>query len=247
MLTVKIVTYGNVKSIIDFKAITEWKSKLFTVIPDIEEYIVNSKSDTFRWEYSDKNLLENLPSLEKIKANSKESDINFVMYVTNIPLECNYFSRILSLNQFIISTHEIKKILDQAEVPLENFIIAMLYVYSLMFISSSGKLSMDYEWELAHNDSRGCIFNQCGNKEEIIETCVQPHLCETCKSHFLTRQVSADQIKSINVELKRLNRPLFYRIKHFIKNKPILTLLISALFAICINIISSLLIKLIGI
>ena len=50
-----------------------------------------------------------------------------MIYVTNVPLENNYFSRILSGNKVVVTIHQIKEILEEAEVPLENFIIAMLY------------------------------------------------------------------------------------------------------------------------
>lgn len=246
MLKIKIVTYGNVKKVLDFNGVTRWKSKLFSVISDIDEYSVNTKADSYSWTFSDQNLRENLPSVEKIKTNAKDKDADFVIFITNVPLENNYFSRILSCNQVVVSIYEIKDILEQAEVPLENFIIVMLYDYSLMFISSNKELSMEYEGQLAHNDARGCILNQCGNKAEVIDSCVKPFLCDMCKSHFLQNGVSLKPINCINGELRKLNRPLYYRLKHFIKDKPILALIISAFTAICLNIIATVLVRLLG-
>ena len=131
-----------------------------------------------------------------------------------------------------------------ADIPTENLIIAMLYAYSLMFVSSKGNLSVEYESRIAHNDARGCIFNNCGHKEEIVETALKPQLCNVCKGFFLQNNVPAYQIENINHELKRLNRSLYYRITHFIKRRPILTLIISAISAIFLNVISSFILKL---
>lgn len=167
-----------------------------------------------------------------------------MIYVTNVPLENNYFSRILSGNKVVVTIHQIKEILEEAEVPLENFIIAMLYAYSLMYLSSQGSMNMAYENSLAHNDANGCIFNQCGNKKEVVETCLRPHLCDVCKSHFLNNSVPTEQLKHINSKLRKLDRPIYYRLKYFIKKRPILALAISAISAIILSLIAGLLLEL---
>lgn len=244
MTKIKIVTYGNVKHRLDIDSIIRWKSRLFTIIPDINEYNIGVKSDIGSWGFSDRCLRLNLPSIESIMVgDSLSQDADLYVYVTNVPLEDNYFSRIIAPNRIVLSIFQVQDILRRADIPLENFIIAMLYDYSLMFTASGRSLSMEYENELAHNDANGCIFNNCGHKEEIIDTCLKPHLCDICKSHFLQNSVPADQISGINSELRRLDRPIYYRLKHFIKERPVMALLLSAFTTILLSIIAGLILE----
>lgn len=245
MVNIKIVIYGNLKDTIDTRRIIRWKSKLFSVSPAIAAYCINTRSDISNWGFSDKNLKAHLPSLKTVNDSNKTGrDADLVVYLTNIPLENNFFSRIISSNQVVVTVFEVKQSLNQAEIPLENYIIAMLYSYSLMFISSKGNLSMEFETQLAHNDARGCIFNNCGHKEEVVETAITPELCDVCKGFFLQNSVPAYQIENINRELKGLNRSLYFRISHFIKRRPLLTLIISALTAIFLNVVSGIILNL---
>lgn len=247
MPLIKIVIYGNLKDTVDTGRIVRWKSKLFSVSPDVASYYINTHSDIHSWGFSDNNLKSHLPSLEEINISDKSGhDADLVVYLTNVPLECNHFSRVISSNQIIVTVFEVKDCLSQADIPVENFIIAMLYNYALMFVSSKGNLSMEYEESLAHNDARGCIFNNCGHKEEIVETALTPELCDICKGFFLQNNVPASQMESINLELKRLNRSSYFRISHFIKRRPVLTLIISAITAIILNLISGIILNLLS-
>lgn len=245
---IKIVTYGNVKRSLNSDKILRWKSKFFSIDPEINEYTIGIKYDSGMWGFSDKTLRAHLPSVDQIMANDRHRcNPDLVVYLTNVPLEYNYFSRILSPKRVIITIHEIREILSEAEIPLENFIIAMLYAYSLMYVSSEGSLSMEYESRLAHNDANGRIFNQCGHKQEVIDTCRKPHLCDHCISHFQMESVATDQITNINSELRKLNRTVYNRLKYFIKKRPILALTISAVGAIILNVISGILLTILPI
>ena len=92
---------------------------------------------------------------------------------------------------------------------------------------------------IIHGDTRGCIFDRNGDKQDIIYNTETPKLCDNCKAEFKKRQVDENIIFKYEYELKKLSKPIIQKIEIFIMKYPLFSVLVSGLFAIALNIIAS--------
>lgn len=53
---ISVVTIGHMPSEFDKRKIKSWKSALFTVVGDIENYSLTQDSDGYGWEFTDESL-----------------------------------------------------------------------------------------------------------------------------------------------------------------------------------------------
>ena len=240
MVNIRIVTVGNVY-FLDIKKIQNWKSGLFKIYEEIKKYPLNARADTFDWGYSDENLEKNLPQIKQIDAQSEEDrNADIYVYVLNVRLEYNYFSRILSNNRILISYYEIREILDANYIPQENFLISLLYSYALMFLSKEkSELTMHDEESIAHDVTEGCLFDMRGIKSDVIYSCVSPKICDECISSLHKKKLSFDIVNTAKSEIKRIKRKPYYRIILFFREYPIISLVITTLSALLLNIFSN--------
>ena len=241
MVDVRLVTIGYV-NFLTVEKIKNWKSQLFKVVGEIENYPLNADADLGSWGYSDEILEDELLKLDqKISMRSTyKGNIDIYVYVLSVPLEDNYFSRILHGNRILISYYEIREILDSNYVPQENFLISLLYTYTLMFLAKEKKeLTMDDEMNIAHDVTRGCLFDMRGIKSDVIDSCISPKICDSCVAYLHNKKISLKIINTTKLEIKRIKRQLYYRIILFFREYPIISLAITALSALFLNVLSN--------
>ena len=228
----KLITIGHLPITFNKKKIEKWHSKIFELTGDIENFTLSSNSDGYNWEYSDDNLKSELP---------KKFDGDVLLAIVNVPVEDNYYVRRLGNNTVILTFHEIKEFLDYQNIPLENVVLRVLYAITLVYNRFNKKIpSLNENSSYTHDETRGCLFDMTGIKEEIIYSCHNPILCDNCQSEIRNDKVSNETIKAAVEEIKRIKKKLFYRITEAIKNHPIWAIIISSLFAILLGIIGSL-------
>jgi len=92
----------------------------------------------------------------------------------------------------------------------------------------------------AHDETRGCLFDMNGIKTDIVYSLHKPIICNYCIEKLKQEKISNEVISRIQKELGGIKKPLFYRITSFVKKHPIWSLMISALFAILLGAIGSL-------
>lgn len=240
MVKVRIAVIGGKDPELGIGRVSDWKSSIFKVV-DIDYFFLNAMSDIPTWGFSDENLSQNLPRKEQFK---KDAESDIIIYVMDVPLQSNYYSRILDNNRIVVTYYEIREILREQKIPLENYLVRLIYAYSLLFMIKTGKtLTMVDEQLMAHDARRGCLFDMCGIKKEISASCLSPQICGECYGKLLKKNVPEDTLKSVNRELKKLKRGLFYSIEVFLKQHPILSILISFLAATVSSIFASLIMK----
>ena len=76
-------------------------------------------------------------------------------------------------------------------------------------------------------------------KTDIIYSLNEPIICSECMENLRQAQISNDTLSKVQKEIKKIKKPLFYRIIAFIKLHPIWSLIISGTTAIFLGIISS--------
>jgi len=223
-IKIKVIKWGYFPFEVDTKRIQSWKSVLFETVGDITEHSPIKKLVNNEHHFPDKYLSSEFEN--SIEKTIKGTDNNFYFIISNLKLENDWYSRILKENVVIFSYKPIIEILRNANIPIENAIIMMLYTYSLLFKKLNKIPDIEEETAFLHSDTRGCIFDMSPEPEEIIYSCVTPIICGECLKdigHFPKKL-----LENVSKELKRIKKSYFHRIVEMIEYKPLL----SGLFAI---------------
>lgn len=238
MVNVRLVFIGKVPAELNVKKVMNWKSNLFKLYPEVK-YPLNLTPDIHPWGYSDINLSANLPSTAKVKQQSKDNqEAELTFYIIDAPIEDNWFSRIFEPNRIVVTFFEAKDILRREYIPFENYIITHLYFYSLIFVKvGTGTITMPDELAMVHGARRGCVFDLCGIKEELPDSCIAPGLCSSCEDKL--KNVDIKLLTTVKTELKELKRMPYFRIILFLKANPILSFIASVVFAALCSVLGS--------
>lgn len=230
VIFVEDISYGFSKNII-----RKWKSKLFKVTVGSGMFKPGAMPDLLEnYGYSDEKL--RLYLVEKHGERDCESyDLKF--FVVNVPLAEDCFSRIISKDTIVISYYDIKDILETEGLPLENYLLSSLYTYFFLYRNYAPFV----EDGIVHQVSRGCIFDYCGNKREVIYSCNEPKICDNCKINLVERGVPIGEIIRANKEMKCLRRRKIDQLKR----NPILYMIVfSILLPLLVSIIASIIYEL---
>lgn len=230
-LRFKIGVIGYLPFEFNRKKIESWHSDIFEIEGKIEDFHFTNDSDTPFWEYSDKNLNRELPE-------NFEGDI--FIGITYVPLESNYYARRLRNNKVVLSYHEMYKIVTEANLPVENLLLRVLYAYSLVYLRNSNTIPEQANWlGFTHDDTRGCLFDMNGNKSDVIFSLDSPKICDDCTNRIRAEKVSDRQINQIKKEIRKIKKPSFYKMSNFVKRHPYLAILISAIFGVTLSVIAN--------
>lgn len=232
---IKLVTIGYQPQDLQINKINNWKSEVFQLTADVEKFSLRTDSDGKAWEFSDSLICEQLP---------KSFDADFLVALVNVPIEDNWYTRQVSKNQVILTFHEIKDILRESNIPLENVVLRLLYSFALVFRQCGNQLPKLGEGAgYFHHETRGCIFDITGIKTDLPASCDKPQICDECKERLKKKLVSNDIIDQSKKEIRQLNKKFYFRILDFVKMHPVWALLISSAYAIALNIIASIIYK----
>jgi hypothetical protein len=214
------------------KLVKNWKSDVFEIVDDIDDFHFTKDSDTSNWAFSDRLLSKELP----IKY---EGD--FFMGITYVPIEANFYCRRLDHNRVVISFAEIYNILKTENIPIENFILRSLYASCLVYLRNEQTIPKSTEWlGYTHDDTRGCLFDMNGsNIDDIIFSLDHPIICDECTNRLRQEKVPDSTTELIKKEIKRIRKAKYYKIAHFVKRKPLLSILLSGIFGIFISLSAS--------
>jgi hypothetical protein len=230
-IRITVVTIGHMPPEFNKGKIENWHSDIFEITGKIENYSLDSNSDGEYWEYSDVVMSRQIP---------RTFDGDFLIAIANVPLELNWYARRLSENRAVITFHEMKDILVDFNIPIENLVHRCLYAYSLVFKRNSNRMPTHSELTgFTHDETKGCLFDMTGIKTEIIYSCHKPKICAQCVEQIKSDRVSSETIDMVANEIQAIQKNLFYRITDFIKKKPVWTLVISAVSAIVLGAIGS--------
>lgn len=230
-VAIKLVTIGHLPSDFHIEKLTGWKSDIFQLSGNIESFSLRANSDGENWDFSDALLKEQLPD---------SANADFVIALVNVPIENNWYSRRVSHHHIVITFHEIQEILRNANIPLANVVLRLLYTYSLAYRQYGNRIpTVSEAVNFTHDETRGCIFDMNGIKTDLPTSCDKPQICDECQERLKKNLVSNDLIKKSAKEILGIKKDFYYRIVGFVKKHPVWALLISSLYAIALNIIAS--------
>lgn len=218
------------------QTITNHHSDIFEIVGEIEDFHFNGDSDTEFWGYSDQILNKELP---------KNSEADFFIGISYVPIEDNYYARRLENNRIVLSYYEMYQILNNGHMPLENLLLRVLYAYSLVYLRQNNTIPPQREFlGFTHDDTRGCLFDMNGNKTDILFSVDKPIICDDCTNRLRQEKVSDNKISTIKSEIKKIRKKKFYKIADFVKSKPILAIIISAFFGILLSVLAAIIFEL---
>jgi hypothetical protein len=186
-------------------------------------------SDSDGWEYSKELLSE-------IIGNGSGFDITFA--VTDKPIEDNYYLHRLSEKTCVLSFYEISGILSAENIPPEVFLMRNVYEMVAIYTEFGNKLSSD-AYTVHHEDTRGCLYDFNAIKTDVVVSTKKVGLCMECRARFLSKQLPMGFVEGFGKELKRIGKPLIYRVLDFVKEHPIVSLVISLVVSVVLNVFSN--------
>lgn len=211
--------------------IKHWKSEVFQIADNIENFSLRANSDGNQWDFSDSLIKEQLPIT---------SDVDFVIAIVNVPIENNWYSRRLGNNQIVITFHEIRDILLGSNIPLENVVLRLMYSYALVYKQYNNRIpSANEAAKFTHDETRGCIFDMNGIKTDLPLSCDKPQICEECQERLRKSKVSNEVLEQSTKEIINIRKEFYYRTLAFVKKHPIWALVISSGYALALNVIAS--------
>jgi hypothetical protein len=229
---IKLVTIGHLPLHLDLIRASTWKSDVFELDGEIENFSLRCDSDSDGWVFSDALLKIQLP---------EHSGADFLIAIVNVPIEDNWYSRRLGDNQIVFTFSQIKEFLARENIPLENAILRVLYAYTLLYRRSGNRMPGFGEApSFTHDETRGCLFDMNGIKSDLVESCNRPVVCPECVERLKNERVSTQTIKTVQREIRMIHKHLYYRALDFVKTKPLVALAISSAFAILLGVTGSL-------
>ncbi|EGQ7838618.1 hypothetical protein ACFM0N_003102 [Vibrio parahaemolyticus] len=228
---IKLISIGHLPLEFNIKSVGKFKSSQFEIHGEIERLALRCDSDGMSWEFSDDIVRKQLPEL---------GDADFMIAIVNGPLEDNWYSRRLGGNKVAFTFHEIKGILQWANIPLENVIYRMLNAYTLAYKRAGNRIP-DFEemTDFTHDETRGCLFDMNGLKLDLVASCHKPIICSECQERLRRDRVPENVIKAVEKDIKKIRKDLYYRILDRVKRHPIFALFLSSLFALFLGITGS--------
>jgi hypothetical protein len=238
-LRIALIKIGQIEYLADYNKIAKWKSELF-IINKIQ-CVTNAPESDVHDGYLDNKYTRD--GLKKIVSCPKDSDI--AIAIIPYRFDDNFYLHRLSKNCAALSLHRINDILKYDGISMENFILKQIYeICALNYLVDDFGTNEVYTY--VHLDTKGCLFDMNGNREDILRNTEKPIICDTCKSKFGERQIDSKFLATLEKEIKRLKKPLILRIENRIKKYPFLSMLVTALIAIFLNLISNMIYELIS-
>lgn len=236
MIKIKLAVLGHLPYLIDISKIIKWKSCLFEIEREVGKYPITTDSDGPDWSYSDSNLVSIIP-----QRNSED----ILIVITNVPLEGNYFARRFSDNRVCLTYYEMVDILTIYNISLENLILRVLYSISILYKRYRNRIPTRHEpTNFAHDETRGCLYDMCGIKTDIIHSLNKPQLCDDYVhdiTHNENPRIDRSIIDKVQIELKKIHKERYYQILDFVKRRPVFTLILSTIITIVLGAVGSVL------
>ena len=228
-IKIDIIQFGESKHVDEWSFINrlkrQKKSSLFEIL-NIKK-IALPQSDF--WGYADSSLLQL----------AETSDgANYTLCFIDYPLEGNFFIRRLSPTIGVATFFQTKNIFKEANVELKNFILLQIYKIVILSKLQVGN-DMDAIRTHFHDETRSCLFDMCGLKEDIIMSATNPKICFDCEAKLRRTLLSTEFIDVLKSELRQIKKPLYFRITDWIKKHPVFALIITGFFALALNLLAS--------
>jgi len=177
-INIRFVPIGYFPFDFNISRIEKWKSCLFKV----HKHEITNPLRTLHQKdgstYNDSMLLEDISDISKTI--TPEEQRSFIFVLTNSPVEEGWYSRILAPNAVVMSFSNVRNYLIKEHIPLENAVISLFYMYSLLYKKDSRIPEREVEEAFLHMDTRACIFDMTPSNADIVYCSAGVGICYEC-------------------------------------------------------------------
>ena len=222
------VRLGTFQHAIDFRALMEWRSNLFSVV-STEQSLDHLPDPRIEGGFSDAELEEQL--------RPTNNGNGLTIGITDAALSGGFYLRRLSDNRAVISVYDVAEEIKERHCSVESFILRNAYQLVIAYYNFNGVIPPSIS-KLSHDEVRGCVFDFNVNKFDVVRSLNKPILCKPCRGKIAQPHLK-DLLPKLDAELKKIRKPLFFRIVDFVEKRPIASLIITLLTGLALNIAAS--------
>lgn len=222
---IHIVLLGTQLHISAIRKLSTYKSDLFFV-ESTSSIAALPNSDLYDWAYS-KQVLSSLFT--------HNSYADITVGIIENKIEGNYFARRLTDKTGILTFYQVDAILKDANIDSFNYLLLTFYKIVTLYRLSDERIAEESS-KFIHNETRGCIFDMVGNKYDLVHSASNANLCQQCEAYLAQRNLPSNYVSTLKKELKKIRKSKYDQLTDFVKRKPIITLVITALFSLILNI-----------
>jgi len=229
---IKIRILGGLKHQLNLKILKNWDTSFFEIVDPIDS-LKNIPNSTNRdsegyFYYSDVQLKE-------IIGTTNNNQI--VMVLINQKLQDDDYERRIGKNCMILSLYETAEIVLENDFKIEYFIIQELYYIASLYYRNN---SSDFDTlKDTHHDLRNCLFDYNNNKSDIAFSLGKVSICDSCKADFDGAVMPDNFVINIKRELSKIKQRKYFKIRNWIRKRPILSIIIGIITSILLNILSN--------
>jgi hypothetical protein len=227
--TITLVRYGHIRHRFDFRLVENWKSKFFRFAP--------TRTQAYA---PDGDLHWNKLSDDKFKQIGRMDGTGITIIITEANLEGDYYIRHVGDNIFVFSLYGVADILEHENIRLEHFVLKNIYEVFLLLLCNDCPPARDGIPSIIHDETRSCLFDMNGNKNDVVVSSENPIICGICKTSLGMKPLPARTVEDIELELRRLKKRLYYRVSDWIKSYPIWSFAIVSSIGLSLNLVASL-------
>lgn len=216
---------------IDFRSLSEQQSAIFSVTSGGQSPVRHLPDPKKETGFTDQELEEILKPVDGGRV--------LVVGIIDAVLDGGFYLRRLSDNRAVISVDEVAQALEARRCSLESFILRNVYQLAVTYCNFNGVIPLSPGAtggiKLSHDEVRKCIFDFNVNKFDVVSSLNKPILCQPCRDSIRNPQLR-NLLPRLDKELKAIRKPLFFRAADFVANHPILSLLITLLSGLILNV-----------
>lgn len=229
----KLVLAGHLRNSLNLQRLRKFKSRLFT-ISEIEVINVLSEPQhdteflSISYSHSDIDLM-----LRSVNG------ADLILGVMNYRFIDNFYMYRTASNKACISISDIDRLLLAYDISIENFILKNI-IELVVFKNTLGSINTKDVYQYVHRETRGCLFDMNGDKQDVLYNTEQPILCNHCKAQINSKNVPSDFLEHLKKDLSKITKSRILKIEELIRKHPLLSVLIALLGGLLINIATQL-------
>jgi hypothetical protein len=229
IMKIRLIKIGQIRARVNYSVIAKWRSAFFEIggVSEVLQIQVDYLNEGYVF-----------PNARLNELLTHDPQFDFSVGIIDQPIEGNYYMHKLGAQSAVISLHEIKDILRLDNIPAEIFILRCIYEM-VVFWHEGGGAVPDNVYLIPHDETRGCLFDMNVLKSDIVFSTVRPTICSDCESRLSTKTLPPGFISLIKKEIKKLDKKLYYRMLDFTKRHPLISILLTAAFAVMMNLLAN--------
>jgi len=162
--------------------------------------------------------------------------------ITAVPIENNYYGYYEEeTNKIICTLFEMDEVCEKAFVTREDYVSQAILTAILWNQYNKRQPHSEY-MDIFHDDVRGCLFDFCGNKLDLVTGLKAKRIDPICRGRLIEANVSETVVEEVEEALNKMRTPSFLQSIEEGMKSPFFSFMLGGLvLGLLINVTSSLL------